>query len=287
MTKTRPRPSDAPAPGVADGRTGDVEIRAEGLGKRFGDHVVLRGVNLTIHTGEIVAIVGASGSGKTVLLHCLTGLLPISEGTVRVANHGRPGAPLVALETLRSHDLDEVRLAWAVVFQRNALFSDTVYENCALWLREHLRLPEPEIDRRVREALLAANLDVDDVVGKQRDELSGGMAKRVAVARALVADPVVLFYDEPTTGLDPVNAVHVHDLIWATHHRPRADGKPRTTVLVTHDRDLLRRVHPRVVMLHGGGVCFDGPYDRFTESPEPHAQEYLASMPALHARDLA
>jgi phospholipid/cholesterol/gamma-HCH transport system ATP-binding protein len=127
-------------------------------------------------------------------------------------------------------------------------------------------------------------LDVDDVIDKQRDELSGGMAKRVAVARALTADPLVVFYDEPTTGLDPVNAAHVHDLIWHTHHTPHADGAARTTVVVTHDKDLLRRLHPRILLLHDAGVCFDGPYEDFLTSELEPVRAYLAEMPGLHAR---
>jgi phospholipid/cholesterol/gamma-HCH transport system ATP-binding protein len=262
-----------------------VEIRGEGVGKSFDGRVVLEGIDVEVCRGEIVAIVGASGSGKTVLMHCLSGLLPITMGRVRVADHSRKGAPLVDLADLSEDQLDRVRLSWAVVFQRNALFSDTVYENCALWLREHTKLREPEIEARVREVLAEAALDVEDVLRKHRDALSGGMAKRVAVARALVSDPIVIFYDEPTTGLDPVNAAHLHDLIFATHERPRADGVPRTSVVVTHDRDLLRRLHPRVVMLHEGRVTFDGTYEAFLASKEPHALEYLASMPALHARE--
>jgi phospholipid/cholesterol/gamma-HCH transport system ATP-binding protein len=246
---------------------------------------VLQGIDLEVRPGEVVAIVGGSGSGKTVLLHCLTALLAYDEGSVLVADHSRPDAPLVDLARLAPEELDAVRLAWSVVFQRNALFGDTVYENCALWLRNHTSLSEPEIGDRIRRGLAAAGLRVEDVLFKQRDELSGGMAKRVAVVRALVSDPVVLFYDEPTTGLDPVNAAHLHDLIWETHRQTPASGARRTSVIVTHDRDLLRRLAPRVVMLHDGRACFDGTYEDFGSSAIAPVQEYLRTMPALHARD--
>jgi phospholipid/cholesterol/gamma-HCH transport system ATP-binding protein len=259
-----------------------IEIRAESVSKAFGAKVVLTAIDLEIRTGDLVAIVGLSGSGKTVLLHCLVGLMSPSAGRVLAADHSRPGAPLVDLGTLSGQELDRVRLAWSFVFQRNALFSDTVYENCALWLREHTDLDEAQIELRVREALRAVALDEEDVLPKRTIDLSGGMAKRVAVARALVSDPVLLFYDEPTTGLDPVNAAHVHDLVWSMQFRQRHEGGiPRTTVLVTHDRDLLRRLHPRVVMLHEAGVGFDGPYEAFAESSLPWVREYLSSMPAL------
>lgn len=261
------------------------EIRAEDVRKAFGDRTVLDGVSLAVPPGQIVAIVGGSGSGKTVFLNILTGLLPFDSGRVLVTDHSDPTAPLVDLASLDEDARDRVRLHWAVVFQHNALHSGTVRDNIALWLREHTDLDEAAIEERVRTSLEAVALDVDDVIAKDRDELSGGMAKRVAVARALAIDPVDIFYDEPTTGLDPVFAGHIHELIWNVHHRAREDAKPRTTVLVTHDRELLRRLHPRIVMLADARVRFDGPYEEFTDSPLPEAREYLAAMPVLHLRE--
>ncbi|MHC5009803.1 MAG: ABC transporter ATP-binding protein [Planctomycetota bacterium] len=261
-----------------------VEIHADAVCKAFGDHRVLEEVGLEIRRGETVAIVGASGSGKTVLLHILMGLLSQDTGRVLVAHHRLPGSPLVDLGDLDDEALEEVRLSWAVVFQHNALYSGTVYENCAVWLQEHTDLKEREIRERVRRSLEAVALDVADVMEKDRDDLSGGMAKRVAVARAVAQDPILLFYDEPTTGLDPVSSALLHELIWKTHYRPREDGIRRTTVIVTHDRDLLRRVHPRVIMLHDAQVCFDGPYEEFTRSTHAATREYLQAMPVLQNR---
>ncbi len=273
--------------GVPDATAQPIEIQARAINKAFGEHVVLREVNLDVRRGEIVALVGASGSGKTVLLDILTGLIPADSGRICLADHDRPGAPLVELGTLDEDALDGIRMHWAVVFQRNALFSGSVFDNIALWFREHTEMSEEDIAARVRESLRAAALDVDDVIGKSRDELSGGMAKRVAIARAIAVDPAVIFYDEPTTGLDPVLGGQIHELIYGLHHRPvrgTASGRQRTSIIVTHDKDLLRRVRPRVVMLHQAGVVFDGPYDSFTRSDSPPAQEYLRAMPVLHGR---
>ena len=266
---------------------------------------MLDGITADFRAGEIVAIVGASGSGKTVLLDHLVGLLAPDSGRVLVADHGAsPPAgsaqaepPLVDLAAISEDQFDRIRLRWAVVFQRNALFSGTVRDNIALWLTEHTDLREPEIDDRIRKSLEAATLEVADVIDKDRDALSGGMAKRVAIARAIAVDPLVLFYDEPTTGLDPVVAGHIHELIFRVHHLPvgalfsstpappaHPDASTRTSIIVTHDKDLLRRIRPRVVMLHEGRVCYDGTYEKFGGPDCPPAQQYLAAMPVLHAR---
>lgn len=292
------------------------EIIAEGLEKAFGDRRVLKGVSLRVNAGELVAIVGASGSGKTVLLDHLTGLMQPDAGRVLVADHasakdahatdganGRAAPPMIDLSTASEDDLDRVRLSWAIVFQRNALFSGTVYSNIALWLREHTRMSDAAIRVRVRAALAAVQLDVDDVIDKDRDSLSGGMAKRVAIARAIAVEPRVLFYDEPTTGLDPKVCAHIHDLIFEMHHRDDATNRPtneptngpttgptnaaartRTSIVITHDRDMLRRIRPTIIMIDAGRVVFDGSYEAFTASDVPEAVEYLRLMPELHAR---
>ena len=260
------------------------EILVDSLSKSFGDHTVLRNITLEIPRVDIVAIVGASGTGKTVLLDIMIDLLKPDSGRVMVCDHSKPDLPLVNLHELESEQLDNVRLHWAVVFQRNALFSGTVFENVALWLREHTPMDEAAIDARVRESLKAAALDVDDVIYKKREELSGGMAKRVAIARAIAVDPAVVFYDEPTTGLDPMISAQIHELIFSLHHRPLPDGSRRTSIFVTHDKDLLRRVQPRVVMLHEAEVCFNGSYEDFSRLDIPAAQVYFRDMPVLNAR---
>jgi phospholipid/cholesterol/gamma-HCH transport system ATP-binding protein len=262
-------------------RSAPIEIRVEGLMKAFRGLAVLKGIDLEIPRGDLLAIVGASGCGKTVLLHHIIGHLRPDSGRILVADHEQEGAPLADLGSLDDQGLDRIRRHNAVVFQRNALFSATVYENIALWLREIKRMDEDEILERAREALDAVGFKGDDtVLWKHRSELSGGMAKRVAIARALAMRPFTIFFDEPTTGLDPVNAAQIYDLIHATHVHA-AEGR-RTTVIITHDKDLLRRLEPRIVMLHDGRIHFDGPYAEFEASASPAVRPYLEAMPALH-----
>ncbi len=306
------RAGPAPAP--------PTEILVEDVRRSFGDRVVLDAINLRVGTGEIVAIVGGSGSGKTVLLDHMTGLMLPDSGRILVADHSagpsapkslrmggtvreaaQPAAPLVDLAQVTEEQLDRIRLHWSIVFQHNALFSGTVYENVALWLREHTDMGEAAIRRRVVQSLEAVALDPADVLEKQREALSGGMAKRVAIARAIATNPLVIFYDEPTTGLDPVVGGHIHELIWTTHHLlpasaghaartddggggETADMVPRTSIIVTHDKELLRRLAPRVIMLFEGTVCFDGTYEQFLQSALAPARAYLQAMPVLHAR---
>jgi len=278
----RARARRAPEPPLASKAA---EVRVEELHKSFKEQAVLAGVDLEIPNGDLVAIVGGSGCGKTVLLQHMIGHLRPDRGRVLVADHESPAPELRNLATLDETGLTRIRIHTAVVFQKNALFSATVYENLALWLREIRRLDEEEIRRRAREALDAVGFEGDEtILGKHREEPSGGMAKRVAVARALAMRPVTMFYDEPTTGLDPMNAASIHELIDRTHRRPLAGGLRSTTVIVTHDKDLLRRLSPRVVMLHEGRVHFDGPYEGFAASESPVVRPYFDLMPGLHQR---
>lgn len=259
-------------------------IRCEQVHKAFGEQQVLQGVDLDVRQGELVAIVGASGGGKSVLLHCITGHLRIDAGRVRVADFDDPAAPLRDVNELTEDQMDNIRKHWAVVFQRNALFSGTVLENMLLLPKEILGLSEPQVIPRAQVALKAVGLDPAMVLPREREKLSGGMAKRVSIARALVLDPAIIFYDEPTAGLDPEHTTIVHDLIAATHARRTETGIERTSVVITHDTALLKRITPRVVMLDKGRITFDGPFSAFIASDLPVVRPYLEMMPALHLR---
>jgi phospholipid/cholesterol/gamma-HCH transport system ATP-binding protein len=260
-----------------------LEIRVENLHKAFGTNLVLQGINLSIRPGELIAVVGGSGSGKSVLLRHIIGQLVPDQGSVSVADHESPGAPLVDLSTLDDDGMDRLRIHWAVVFQRNALLSGTVEENIALPLELVKGLTAAKAQERILWAVKAVGLKPDEVLNVSRDELSGGMAKRVAIARAVAMEPMLIFYDEPTTGLDPESAKMIQDLVFEMH-RKQGDGPSRTSLVITHDKDLLYRLQPRVVMLYEGKVFFDGPYRDFEKSTSPVIRPYFELMPVLHQR---
>jgi len=186
------------------------EIRIEGLFKAFGEHQVLRGVDIEIKRGELVAFVGGSGCGKTVLLNHILVQLEPDAGTVRVANHELDGAPLTNLADLTGAELDRLHTYWGVGFQMNALFSGTVEGNVALWLDEITHMGDDEMRAITTRVLAAVALGHGDAfLATDVNELSGGMAKRLAVARALAQNPNVIFFDEPTTGLARTSAAHM------------------------------------------------------------------------------
>jgi phospholipid/cholesterol/gamma-HCH transport system ATP-binding protein len=275
-------------PGNARAKAAPVEIRIEGLHKAFDEHRVLNGVDLEIRSGEIVAIVGGSGCGKTVLLNHILGQLQPDRGRVWVADRAQIPPMLKDLAGLDDRTLGEVHTHWGVVFQRNALFSGTVEDNIALWLSDIKNLSDEAIAPIARRVLAAVALPSDDAfLATPTESLSGGMAKRLAVARALAMEPAVMFYDEPTTGLDPTSASQIQDLILATHLGRTEGGAIRTTLIVTHDKDLLNRLQPRTVMLDQGRVAFDGPFAAFKASAELAVRPYFDLMPVLNQRALA
>ena len=263
------------------------EIVVEDLYKSFGTHPVLSGVNLKIRRGELVAIVGGSGCGKTVLLKTITGHFGADSGRVLIADHEAANSPLCDVAKLTDDQLDQLRVHWAVVFQRNALLSGTVYFNLAFWPKEIKNMTDAQIMPLARKALLDVGLNPDQIMNSDRESLSGGMAKRLAIARALVMDPVLVFYDEPTSGLDPEMCGTIHSLIDSTHRAMPSLSVARTSVVVTHDTELLRRLAPRIVMLHAGKVFFDGPFEEFQIRTDPQIKPYVQQMAALHARNHA
>lgn len=236
-------------------------IRCRGLEKAFGQKRVLRGLTLEVLTGETLVLLGGSGSGKSVLLKHLNGLLRPDRGEVWVED--------VNLATRDEDGLVPVRRAVSMLFQQGALFDSlTVGENVGYALHEHRLVAAAAIPARVREALAMVDLPgTEDVMPA---ELSGGMRKRAALARALALEPRALLYDEPTTGLDPVTAAKINHLIRDLQRRLGL-----TSVVVTHDLVSAFLVADRIAFLHEGQIRFTGTPDEARASGDPFLHEFL------------
>jgi phospholipid/cholesterol/gamma-HCH transport system ATP-binding protein len=232
-----------------------------GLTKRYGPKVVLDGLDFDILRGECLVILGRSGSGKSVALRQLNGLEKPDAGRVVF-----DGVDLAALE---ERELFPIRRRIGMLFQSGALFdSMNVLENVAFALREHTDLSASEIRERVRHKLWLVKLK--DVETKMPSDLSGGMRKRVALARSLALDPEVVLFDEPTTGLDPITAATIGKLINSIQKELGV-----TSAVVTHDIALARRVGDRIALLIDGKFCFLGDWDEADRSDDPALQDFL------------
>ena len=236
-------------------------IRIRGLRKRLGAKQVLDGVDLDIEKGETVVIMGRSGSGKSVLLKHLIGLMVPDEGSIEVEDEEIVG--------MRERDLDAVRRRFGMLFQSAALFDSlTVGDNVALGLREHLRLPAQEVHARVAQRLEWVGLAAAE--GMKPASLSGGMRKRVGLARALAMDPQYILYDEPTTGLDPITADAIDQLIRGLQKRLGV-----TTIVVTHDMTSAYKVADRMVMLYEGKIVFSGTPEQTRTTSNPVVRQFV------------
>ena len=247
-------------------------IRVENLRKSFGGQPVLKGVNLEVNRGEIMIIIGQSGGGKTVLLKHLLGLLRADAGRIVVAG--------VDITELGGEALDAVRRRYGVVFQGGALFdSMSVFDNVAFPLRERTALGRAEIAQRAN-----AKLEQVGLAGmgeKNPAEISGGMRKRVAIARALVTEPEIVFFDEPTTGLDPVLVNTIHGLIVDLHAKFNF-----TAVMVSHEIPEIFKIAQKVAMLYDGRIVEAGPAETIQNSPNPVIQQFIRGDPEgpIHLR---
>ena len=240
-------------------------IKVEGLTKSFGRQAVLRELSLEVATGSITIVIGRSGGGKSVFLKHLIGLLRPDSGRITVDG--------VEITRLHGRALDEVRRTFGVVFQGGALFdSMTCYENVAFPLREKSRVPREELIKRVEAAL--AQVGLEGVGAKYPAEISGGMRKRVAIARALVTEPEIIFFDEPTTGLDPVLVNTIHHLILDLHRRFRF-----TAVVVSHEIPENFEIADSVAMLHEGRIVEVGPPAVIQASTNPVVQRFIKGEP--------
>jgi phospholipid/cholesterol/gamma-HCH transport system ATP-binding protein len=240
-------------------------IEVKGLRKSFGRQQVLRGLDLAIPSGSITIIIGRSGGGKSVLLRHLLGLVRPDAGQVLVDG--------VDVTALRGRSLDALRGRYGVVFQGGALFdSMTCAENVAFPLRERSKLGRATVDGRVQAAL--AQLGLEGAGHKYPAEISGGMRKRVAIARALVIEPEIVFFDEPTTGLDPILVNTIHGLIRALHARHRF-----TALIVSHEIPEIFAIADTVAMLADGRIVEAGPPAAIQASRNPVVRQFIRGEP--------
>jgi len=264
--------SDASVTGPAAMPAQELVIEARGIVTRFGKQVVHNGLDLMIRRGELVALIGGSGTGKSVLLREIIGLHRPDSGSVKLLG--------TDVWTASPDMLAAVRRRFGMMFQEGALFSSlSVAANIATPLREHFSLPEDLLDELVRLRLALAGLP-PDAADKMPSQLSGGMVKRAAIARAIALEPEVLFLDEPTSGLDPITA-RAFDALLAFLNRDLGI----TVLLVTHDLDSLVGIARRIVVLGQGRVIADGSLAEITAVDDPWIQSYFssrASLPAPH-----
>jgi phospholipid/cholesterol/gamma-HCH transport system ATP-binding protein len=245
-------------------------IEARDLKKSFGTHRVLDGVSFSIEKGESAVIIGASGGGKSILLKHLIGLLQPDEGDVLIDGE--------SIARKNERQLIEVRRKFGMLFQSAALFdSMTVEENVGFVLRRERKLKESEIKERVAEVLDMVNLD--GTQEKKPAELSGGMRKRVGLARAIVYRPEIVLYDEPTTGLDPIVADSIDQLMLRVVERLKV-----TSIVVTHDMRSARCVGQRILMLHEGKIYASGTPDEIFQSKDPIVHRFVNGI--SDAKDL-
>jgi phospholipid/cholesterol/gamma-HCH transport system ATP-binding protein len=237
-------------------------IQVIDLYRAFGGQQVLRGVNLRVQKGEILAIIGRSGSGKTVLLRLMIGLVRPDRGQILIED--------ADITQLSGRRLDRLRERFGMLFQGGALFdSMTVFENVAFPLQEKTKLPATEIAAQVQKMLESVGLG--EMGYKYPAELSGGMKKRTALARALITNPSVVLFDEPTTGLDPILVHAIHQLIQDTH-----DAFGYTAVVVSHEIPEVFDIANRVAVIHEGRIIAEGTPQTILKSPDPFIQQFIS-----------
>lgn len=236
--------------------TADILIEIKNLKKNFGKLEVLKDISLKLRNGENLVVLGKSGSGKSVLIKCIVRLLNPDGGTVDLLGK--------KVNSTKGKELSEVRKKIGFLFQSGALYdSMTVKQNLEFPLRRIKRnLNELEIGEKVKEVL--ENVGLSDVLEKMPSELSGGMRKRISLARSIILDPVIMLYDEPTTGLDPVTSDEISELINSIQKKYKT-----SSIIITHDIACVRLTADRIIMLHEGYVYAEGKLEEFEKSDDP------------------
>jgi phospholipid/cholesterol/gamma-HCH transport system ATP-binding protein len=240
----------------------DKAIQIKGLCKSFGNQHVLVNLNLDLYKGENLAVLGKSGSGKSVLLKCIVGLVGPEKGSVEVL-----GKDILSLS---QNAIDKIRMKIGFLFQSNALYdSMTVRENLEFPLRRHgLKYSKAEVDNMVHEAL--SNVGLPDTASKMPAELSGGMKKRIALARTLMMRPDIILYDEPTTGLDPITSREISKLIVSVQEKYKS-----SSIIITHDINCVKIVADRIIMLIDGFAYAEGTFSDMAKSEDPKIKSFF------------
>lgn len=242
--------------------SGDNVISIEGLHVSFGDNHVLNGFDMTLKRGENVVVLGKSGSGKSVLIKCIIGLIKPDSGSIHVLGESIPD--------LKIDDLDKIRMKTGFLFQSNALYdSMTVKENLVFPLRRHgVEKSQEEVDELVREAL--SNVGLPGTEEMMPAELSGGMKKRIALARTLILKPEIILYDEPTTGLDPITGKEISNLMNEVQKKYNT-----SSIIISHDISCVKIVANRILMLIDGKCHADGTFEELKQSKDIKVKSFF------------
>jgi phospholipid/cholesterol/gamma-HCH transport system ATP-binding protein len=245
---------------IADEKT-EPPIQVKTLHKSFGEQTVLNGINLEVSQGETLSVLGQSGSGKSVLLKLLVGLQAPDSGSIRVHGKEIAGLPM--------DQLNEIRKKIGFSFQRSALYDSlTVEENVAFPLRRHTKMSDGERKKFVHELLSSVGMEQDSQ--KMPGQLSGGMQKRVGLARALALEPDLLLFDEPTAGLDPITAAEIGELILKLQKERKL-----ASIVVTHDIHIAQTVSDRLALLRDGQILIEGTFEDLKKSRDKFVVQFL------------
>ena len=247
----------------------EVVLKIENLKIKFGQLEVLKGVSLALYKGENLVVLGKSGTGKSVLIKCIVRLLHSNEGSINVLGE--------EVNEMKIKDLDHLRKKIGFLFQSGALYdSMTVRQNLEFPLRRIKRdLTEKEIDAKVKEVL--ENVGLPDAINKIPSELSGGMRKRISLARTIIVDPAIILYDEPTTGLDPVTS---HEISLLMNHIQKE--YKTSSIIITHDMECTRTVANRIVMLQDGLIHKEGSLADFEKTTDELVQSFFKNKNSIN-----
>lgn len=237
-------------------------IEIKNLTKSFGANDVLKGINLTVNSGEDLVIIGRSGSGKSITIKCLVGLVPADEGEIKVFGTDITKIPL--------KELNEIRTRISFLFQSAALYdSMSVRQNLAFTLKHHDKdIASDEVENRISEALESVGLL--DAIDKMPSELSGGMRKRIGLARSLIIKPEIMLYDEPTAGLDTITSREISDLIVSIQEKQKT-----TSIIITHDMASVKRIGKKIMIIKEGVIYTEGSYEELEKSSDEWVRSFF------------